>query len=225
MTLVFAGLILCSIYFLYSSSRTELAPQEDQGVVLGFFSAAPDATLDQRQLYTKKVYEIFSTYPEKDHVFQIDAPGQSIAGLTFIPWDERDRTSNEIQPLIQNDLNNIAGIRSAVFQPSPLPGSHGLPISFVITSTQPLDRMNDVIENFMQEVRKSGVLIFSDTDLKIDLPQATVVIDRDKAALMGLTMTDVGNSLSAMLGEATSTTLRSAAAPTKSSLRSSKRRA
>jgi len=151
-------------------------------------------------MYDEKVYNILAAYPEENHVFQIDMPGRSVAGLNLKPWNERTRTSNDIQPLMQKDLNAIAGARSAVFQPSSLPGSRGLPVSFVITSTQPLARMDDVVQNFMQDVRKSGVLIFSDNDLKIDLPQATVVIDRDKAAQLGLTMTDVGNAMSAMLG-------------------------
>jgi multidrug efflux pump len=199
-TMVFAALILGSIYFLYSTSRTELAPQEDQGVVIGLFTSAPDATLEQRLMYDKKVYQIFSGYAEDDHVFQLDAPGQSIAGLVLKPWNERTRTANDLQPLVQNDLNGIAGVRSAVFQPPPLPGSNGLPVQFVITSTQSLDRMNDVVQNFMQDVQKSGALIFSDDDLKLDLPQATVIIDRDKAAQLGLTMTDIGNAMSSMLG-------------------------
>jgi len=199
-TLTFAVLILCSIYFLYSSAKTELAPQEDQGVILSIYTPAPNATLQQKLLYADKAYSLLSAFPESDHVFQINTNGLSLAGLTFKPWNERKRTANDIQPFIQKDLNTIAGVRSAVFQPSPLPGSHGLPIQFVITSTQSLERMNEVVENFMQEVRKSGVLIFSDTDLKFDLPQATLMIDRDKAALLGLTMTNIGNSMSSMLG-------------------------
>ncbi|MDP9014608.1 MAG: efflux RND transporter permease subunit, partial [Pseudomonadota bacterium] len=47
---------------------------------------------------------------------------------------------------------------------------------------------------------KSGMFMFIDTDLKYDLPQAVIVIDRDKAAQLGLTMTQVGSALSSMLG-------------------------
>ncbi|MFA5040557.1 MAG: efflux RND transporter permease subunit [Bdellovibrionales bacterium] len=199
-TIVFAALILGSIYFLYSFSRTELAPQEDQGIVLGMFTAAPDSTLQQRLMYDEKVYDVLSTYPEKEYIFQVDAPGMIFAGVALKPWDERKRTASDIQPLVQADLDKITGLQAAVFQPSSLPGSHGMPMQFVITSTQSLERMNEVVENFMKEVEKSRVLLFSDNDLKFDLPQATVIIDRDKAALLGLTMTDIGNSLSAMLG-------------------------
>ncbi|MDD3371558.1 MAG: efflux RND transporter permease subunit, partial [Alphaproteobacteria bacterium] len=199
-SMAFAALILASIYFLYSTAPTELAPQEDQGVVLSMLTSAPNSTLEQRLLYADKVYDIYSGIPESELVFQFDVPGMTFAAVTLKPWDERLRTANDIQPFIQQEVNNIAGVRTAVFQPSPLPGSRGLPVQFVITSTQPAENMKDVVDNFMQDVRKSGILIFSDTDLKIDLPKATVVIDRDKAAQLGLTMTGIGNAMSAMLG-------------------------
>lgn len=199
-TVVFALIVLGSIFFLYNSAKTELAPQEDQGVVIAASSAAPDATLQQRVLYSSEVYKLFSGFPETDHVFQMDMPGQSIAGMVLKPWDERKRTSNELQPIVQNDLNAIPGIRAAAFQPPSLPGARGLPVQFVITSTQPFERINEVAQNMMQEARKSGRFLFLDTDLKIDLPQATVEINRDKAAQLGLTMNDVGSALSAMLG-------------------------
>ncbi|MDE1900634.1 MAG: efflux RND transporter permease subunit [Alphaproteobacteria bacterium] len=199
-TLLFAAIVLGSIYFLYTSARTELSPQEDQGVDIALLTSAPTATLQQRLMYDRKVYQIFAGYPETDHVFQLDTPGQSIAGAVLKPWDERTRTSNDLQPLMQNALNGIAGVRAAVFQPPPLPGSRGLPVQFVITSTQPFERMNDVVQNFMADAQKSGLFLFLDNDLKIDEPQATVVIDRDKTAQFGLTMQDVGNALSDMLG-------------------------
>ncbi|MDD5586504.1 MAG: efflux RND transporter permease subunit, partial [Alphaproteobacteria bacterium] len=199
-TMAFAAIILGSIYFLYTSARTELAPQEDQGVVISMSTSAPDATLQQRQIYSREVYKLFAGFPETDHVFQLDIPGQSIAGMVLKPWDERKRTSNDLQPIIQKDLNDIAGIRAAAFQPPPLPGARGLPVQFVITSTQPFERIDEVAQNFLQEARKSGRFIFLDSDLKIDLPQATVNINRDKTAQLGLTMNDVGGALSAMLG-------------------------
>ncbi len=199
-TYAFSVIILASIYFLYAGAKTELAPQEDQGIVISFASSAPSATLQQRELYSREVYRLFSEYPETDHVFQLEMPGASIAGMVLKPWDERERTSNELQPLVQNSLNTVAGVRAAAFQPSPLPGSNGLPIQFVIATTEPFARLNDVTQTFMQEAQKSGRFMFLDSDLKIDKPQATVVIDRDKTAQLRLTMNDVGGALAAMLG-------------------------
>src|SRR5258708_39309989 len=125
------------------------------------------------------------------HVFQLEAPGQSIAGLVFKPWDERKRTSNQIQPDLQQKLYGVAGARVAAFQPPALPGSFGLPIQFVIGTTQPFARLSEISPQFMLDALKSGMFIFLDNDLKGDFPQGTVEIDRDKAAQLGLRMSDV----------------------------------
>ncbi|MGH6940208.1 efflux RND transporter permease subunit [Hypericibacter sp.] len=199
-TVVFALFVLASIYVFYSFSQSELAPQEDQGVVITLSTAAPNSTLQQRQLYAREVYKTFAGHPETDHVFQLDVPGQSIAGMVLKPWDERTRGANELQFTVQNQLHSIAGINVVAFQPPPLPGGIGLPVQFVIGTTQPFAQLNEVVQAFMQTALQSGKFLFLDTDLKIDKPQSTVTIDRDKAAQLGLTMSDVGSALASMLG-------------------------
>jgi multidrug efflux pump len=198
---VFALIILVSIYFLWGFAKTELAPDEDQGFVIGFATTAADATLQQKLLYTKQLYGIFSTYPELQHVFQIDTPGQSLAGLAMKPWDQRKRTANQIQPLLQRQINDqVAGERAATALPPSLPGAFGLPIQFVIKTTQPFEQLNTVAQNFLKEAQTSGNFFFIDTDLKFDQPQTTVTIDREKAAQLGLKMSDVGGALASALG-------------------------
>jgi multidrug efflux pump len=199
-TAVFALIVLGSIYFLYGGAKSELAPVEDQGVVITSSTAAPNATLQQKLLFSRQVFNIFASYPEMGHVFQIDSPAQNLAGLVLKPWDERSRTSNQIQPELQQKVGAIAGIKVVAFQPPPLPGSFGLPIQFVIGTTEPFGRLNQVSQQFLQQALASGMFIFLDTDLKVDDPQSTVVIDRDKTALLGLKMSDVGSALSSMLG-------------------------
>ncbi len=199
-TVVFALIVLGSIYFLYVGAKSELAPQEDQGVIITASTSAPSATLQQRQLYSRAVYQTFARHPETDHVFQLDMPGTSIAGMVLKPWDERKKTSNDLQPVIQRQLNHIAGVRVVAFQPPPLPGSRGLPIQFVIQTTDSFKRLNRVASSFLRQAQRSGMFIFLDSNLKYDLPQSQVVIDRNLAAQLGLSMHDVGSALSAMLG-------------------------
>ena len=199
-TAIFAAIILASIYFLYGSANSELAPQEDQGVIITLSTAAPDATLQQRLVYAGQVYNKFIQHPESDHVFQLNVPGQSIAGIVLKPWDQRKQTTNDLQPIIQEEMNHIAGVRVAAFQPPPLPGSSGLPMQFVIGTTGSFDQLNTVAQQLVQEAQKSGMFIFLDSDLKYDQPQSQVEIDRNKTALLGLTMQDVGASLASMLG-------------------------
>ncbi|MDH6230403.1 multidrug efflux pump [Mesorhizobium soli] len=197
---LFALIVLGSIYFLYTGAKSELAPQEDEGVIIASSTPAPNATLDQKLLYSRQVYQIYAKYPETAHVFQIDAPGTSIGGMVFTPWDQRTRTTNELQPIIQKQLDDIAGTRVAAFQLPPLPGSQGLPVQFVLGTTESFEQLNQVAQNFLQEAVKSGMFIFLDSDLKIDNPQSIVRLDRNKTAQLGLNMSDVGSALANMLG-------------------------
>jgi multidrug efflux pump len=197
---VFAAIVLGSIYFLYAGTKSEIAPQEDQGVIITLATSAPNATIDQRLMYSRQIYDIFASHPEMDHVFQLDVPGQSIAGMVLKPWDRRTMTSNQLQPIVQQEVARIAGAQVVAFQPPPLPGSNGLPVQFVINTTGAFERLNEVAQAFLQEATKSGMFIFLNTDLKIDQPQSTVVIDRDKASQLGLRMSDIGSALASMLG-------------------------
>src|SRR5487761_876265 len=166
-TAVFALIVLGSIYFLYTGAKSELAPQEDQGIIITSSTAAPDATLQQKLLYTRQVYNTFASYPETGHVFQIDAPSQDLAGMVLKPWDERTRTSNELQPQVQQKLAQITGFNAVVFQPPPLPGSFGLPVQFVIGTTEPFNQLNTVAQSFLQAAIGSGQFIFLDSDPKV----------------------------------------------------------
>ena len=83
-------------------------------------------------------------HPETAHVFQIDTPARLVAGMVFKPWDERYANH---QPACSrsssNELNDVAGARIAAFQLPPLPGSQGLPVQFVLETTDAFDRLND----------------------------------------------------------------------------------
>jgi multidrug efflux pump len=201
---VFAVIVLSSIYFLYATSKSELSPQEDQGILIALATTAPNATLQQTQLNSRQIYEAFRSFPETDHVFQLDGLfglNSGIAGMVLKPWDQRTTKAIELQPQVQGKLAQIPGARVAVFQPPSLPGGGGgLPMQFVIGTTEPYDKLNLVAQDLLAKAQASGMFIFMDNDLKIDKPQVSVVIDREKTALLGLSMRDVGNSLAAMLG-------------------------
>ena len=97
-------------------------------------------------------------------------------------------------------MNSVAGEKIVVFELPSLPGASGLPVQFVIKTTEPSVRLNEVSRAFLDEVLHSGRFMFFDTDLKYDLPQSVIEIDREKAAQLGLTMTQVGSALGSLLG-------------------------
>ncbi len=197
---VFAAIILTSIYGLFIYSKSELAPQEDQGFIIGSFTPAPTATLEQNLLWLNQAYGISKQFPEVDHVFQVGAPGQTFAGLVLKPWGDRSRTASDIQQPLQKKFNDIAGVKGAVFQPSSLPGPRGLGVQFAVLTTDSFEKLNVVAQQIMVEAQKSGLFMFMDSDLKFDQPQVRMKLDRDKVASYGLTMSDVGGAMSSMLG-------------------------
>jgi multidrug efflux pump len=200
-TVTFAAIVLVSIVFFYTSAKTELAPDEDQGLIGNLATPAPDATLEQKQIYAKQIYDKLGSYPEDYILFQIVTPGTFLTGMVMKPWNQRTRTTAELKPLVQNDVNQITGVRVVSFLPAPLPGSTGaLPLQFVIGTAQPFDRLNEVSQNFLLAAQRSGLFIFLDNDLKIDQPQSVVRIDRDKTAALGLKLSDVGSALGTALG-------------------------
>lgn len=201
-TIVFAIIILISIVFLYYNAQQELAPQEDQGIILAQSTTAPNASLTQTELYTNEINKIFSKYRETEHTFQLDgvtALNSGMGGMVLKPWDERKLTSMEMQPVIQDELSKITGANIAVFQLPPLPGSSGLPIQVVVCTTEPFSKLNEVSQAFLDKIRATGMFMFLDTDLKIDKLQVSVELDRDKTALLGLNMRDIGNALTSLL--------------------------
>src|ERR1700712_5261276 len=155
------------------------------------------------QTYAQQVYDIARSAPEYKQMFQITGVptvNAGIGGVLLKDWGDRSRSAHEIQLDLQDKWNRIAGARVAAFQFPPLPGSSGLPIQFVITTTEPFENLSSVAQQVMAKAQASGKFYYIDQDLKLDAPQATVEVDREKIAALGMTQQDVGNALGAALG-------------------------
>jgi multidrug efflux pump len=196
-------LLLAGVVYLFMTSDSELAPQEDQGIVLSQVIGPPNATYAQMQKYTDLIFDAAKELPEFDSSFQITgtpAVNQGFGGYLMAPWDKRKRSADQLQQVLQEKWNHIAGVRVAAFQFPSLPGAQGLPLQFVITTTEPVAQLDEVANKVLAKAKASGMFWFVDSDLKLDKPQATLKIDRDLVADLGLTQADVGNSLGAALG-------------------------
>src|SRR5579875_3670200 len=201
--IVFGALILLGNVYLFKTAKSELAPGEDQGIVLVNTQGPPDATITQMALYSKQVFDIARSLPEYQHIFQIDgaqAVNNAFAGIMLKPWGDRSRSADQIQQEVQQKVSQIAGANMAVFQFPSLPGAFGFPVQFVIKTTEPFENLDAVSQAVLAKAKTSGMFFYVDSDLKIDQPQATLTLDRDKVAALGLTQQSVGAALSAALG-------------------------
>ena len=186
---------------MFMMAPKELAPTEDQGVVLGMVEAPADATIDQTAFYTAAVNHELLSEPEADRTFQITMPDSGISGLVLKPWGERKRTVFQIAPEVQARLNRIPGIRVSAVTPSALPGGSTFPVEFVIASTAEPEQILSFARQLQQEAATNGMFAFPPViDTKIDQPEVELVLDRDKVAALGLDMATVGADLSALVG-------------------------
>ena len=202
--LILAGVVVATA-IMYPTSQKELAPEEDQGILFNIVKAPQAANLDYLEQATAELHKVFSTVPEKEHVFIINGLGnnvhQAIAGILFVPWEERKRTQKQILQSLQPKVAGIAGAQAISFALPSLPGSTGgPPVQFVITTTADYFQLAQVLAEVQAEAAKSGLFIFTDSDLKFETPQVELKLDHDKANRLGITMSDIGGSLATLLG-------------------------
>lgn len=202
---VFAVIVLCLIPVLLMFSKSELAPEEDQGIVFLFANAPQPTNLDYMNAYTDQFVKIFKEFPEYYSSFQIngfDGVQSGIGGFLLKPWDERERTQMELLPIVQGRLNDIPGLQIFGFNLPSLPGTgEGLPFQFVINTPNDYESLLQVAERVKQKAMESGQFAFLNVDLAFDKPEVVVDIDREKAAQMGVSMQDLGATLAILLGE------------------------
>jgi multidrug efflux pump len=180
-------------------SKSELAPNEDQGFIFGIVKAPANATLDQVTLFADEINKAFRSAPEVSNTFQISSPTGGFGGLVTVPWSERERTTEQIAAELFPKTGSIAGLQVIPVTPPPLPGGSNFPIELVIASTAEPRELLEVANKLVAKAFESGVFMFADTDLKYDQPQTEVVFDRDKVAALGLNLQQVGADLSTML--------------------------
>src|SRR5205814_10390893 len=132
------GLLLFGATLLLGmTSKSELTPEEDQGFVFYQLKAAPDATAQQMLGYSQQMFAIGRKLPEYEMMFQIITPGQGFGGMLFKPWDQRSRSAAQLQQVLQEKWNSIAGGQSFVFSLPALPGAAGAQVHGVLDPTHP----------------------------------------------------------------------------------------
>lgn len=196
---------------MYMFSPKELAPIEDQGFMFGIINNAANASADQKSHFGRAAEHVFLSTPERDLTFQLLlAPSDPFAaalgvggfsGMVVKPWEQRDRTINEILPEVQAKLSAIPGLQIFASRPPALPGGGNFPVEFILVSTAAPERILEMAEQLQMKAMESGMFYFPpEIDLKYDQPQSEIVIDHEKVAALGLNNAQIGADLAAALG-------------------------
>ncbi|MBL8877457.1 MAG: efflux RND transporter permease subunit [Phycisphaerae bacterium] len=195
-----AVFITAAGYPLYRMSRSELAPTEDEGIVFTVVQAAPDASLDYSLKYFDQVGEAFMSLENREFLFQVmQSPTFGFGGIKAKDWSKRKQSTTEMRDEVFPKLMMVSGVRAFPALPPPLPGAGQFDVEMMVTSTDEAEEMAQYAGALIGAAFGSGKFMYADSDLKVDLPQTRIVIDRDKVADIGLDLAAVGRDLSVLL--------------------------
>lgn len=197
-----ALLIMVAAWPLYLFSRQELAPVEDQNHISLFFEASPDSTLAATNRDALKVVSAITSFPEARFMWSLTAAWGGFGGMVAKDWRERSRSTEEMYGELYGAVSKVPGLRVFPRLDPPLPTPGQYDVELVLQSNAPVEQMLETTAAVLGAGWRSGKFLYVDTDLKIDLPEARVVLDRERLADLGLDLAGVGRELGTLLGGA-----------------------
>ena len=191
-------------WVLLTTLKSELAPLEDRGVLFISGSAPEGSTIDFTSRYATQVEQLLADVPEVRSYFVI-AGSPEVTDITsfsqLVPWEDRERSQMEIGAELQPQIRRVAGLRASVNNP----GSFGVsarsrPIEFMILTSEPYERLDEMVNTFLEAIEENPNLVNVTSDLALNKPQIEVELDRDRVADMGAGVLTVGRTMETLLG-------------------------
>lgn len=186
---------------------SELVPKEDRGNFFILMNAAEGASFESNAANLKKIESMLLPYIDTGEVYRVlvrtpgfgGNPGIAIVGA--VPWKERKRNTFDLMQEISGKLSAIPDVRAFAIMRSSL-GQRGLgrPVQFVLQGNtyEDLVKWRDIV---LEKARENPGLVRLDSDYKETLPQVAIKIDRDRAADLGVSVSEIGRTLETMLGQ------------------------
>jgi len=194
--------VACGV--LLKALKSELAPIEDRGVIIGVFNGPDGATLDYTEKYAQQLENIYSQTRDIERYFVVSGNPTVNQGISFVglsDWSERSRSSSDIAKELFPKFAAVPGVMAFPVTPPSLGQSpRERPINFVIVTSAPYEELQQVTQQFLGELAKNPGLTNVDTDLKLNKPELSVVVRRDKAADVGVPVETIGRTLETFLG-------------------------
>ena len=188
----------------FSLLRSELAPLEDRGVIFGRLQAPPGSTVDYTSDQLRAVEAYYETIPEA-------AAYNAIAGFPTVdfgnailrlkPWEERTRKQQDIARELNAKFAQLPGVIGFAVNPPSLGQSpRTLPVEYVIMAQIPYAELDRIVQQFIAEISKTGIVQNPQSDLRLNTPELRVDVNRDKLGDLGISVETVGLTLQTMLG-------------------------
>ncbi len=212
--LIAGCVLLCGFaVLLFRLLPQELAPTEDRGVFIIPASAPQGSTSEYAQHHTREVEQILLPLVENGEAERVLAiigfRGVAERAFTIVrlkDWGERERTQQEIVNSIRGPISQVTGLRAFPVNPPGLGQSAFNQSLEVVVAGPDYELVQAWSETLMQAMGDNPNLTSIDTDFEQTQPQLDVKLNRDRAADLGITATDVGQTLQAMFATLTAST-------------------
>lgn len=195
-----ALLITVAAWPLYHFSRQELAPVEDQNHISLFFESSPDSTVHATNRQHFQIVRAIKAIPETDYTWSLTTAWGGFGGVVPKDWHDRERSTEQMYDDVYGAVAQVPGLRVFPRLDPPLPTPGQYDVELIMQSDAAAEQMLEAVGSVLQAGWQSGKFLYVDTDLKIDLPQARVVLDRERLADLGFDLAGVGRELGTMLG-------------------------
>ncbi|MBK9304118.1 MAG: efflux RND transporter permease subunit [bacterium] len=208
LVLLSAAAMIAAAAWVYRLLPRELVPVEDRSAAFGIVIAPEGSTLDYTDAAMRQVEAALLPLPERRGLFSavglgFGGPGRVTDGFVFLNLaraDERDRTQQEIVQGLFPQLMGIPGVLAFVINPPSLGGSfNSNPVEYVLKGDS-YEQLGQAVQVMMAKAQQLGYLVNLDSDLRLNKPQLDIVIDRERAGQLGVSVAEIGSTLESLLG-------------------------
>ncbi len=196
--IIFPVIIVTVIIIGYSWTNipSEMAPLEDRSQVMIRITAPQGATYEYIRDYADKITHVVdSVVPERIANIMMARGTWAMVRVILPDIKDRKRSQMEIADALTAALRPETEARTFVQQQSTFGGRRSsMPIQYVLQAPN-IDKLEEFIPEFMLRVNESSEFQMADVNLKFTKPETQILIDRDKAALLGVSTRDIGQTL------------------------------
>ena len=197
--ILFAAVTSMLVVPFYLFSAKELAPVEDQSMVVFAIQSAPDASLQYNVDNIKPIVDDMLSIEGTKQMWQIVQTSGGFGGLELVPAGDREFTQQELLPEVYQRFSTVPGLQLLPFMMPSLPTAGQFDVELVVKSSADYDEMKQYADQLVGAAFQSGQFMFADTDLKIDLPQLKLTLKKEQIADLGLTVSEVSDQLAVLM--------------------------
>ncbi len=191
-------------FYLLKTTKSELAPLEDRGVILTVINGPDGATMDYTTRYAQTIERMANKYTEFDRIFTVVGNPTVAQGNVFyraLPWEERKKSTLEIAREMTPAIASLPGVTAFPITPPSLGQPfRDRPLNFVIVTTDSYQNLAQVVRTFQEEIAKNPGIVSVDTDLRLNKPEISMDVDRERAADMGVPVENIARAVETMMG-------------------------